>query len=747
MKKYPGLVACTLLIVGVLIGREVHPPDFLTFCVLVGCFCVTLVSLIKNWDIAWRVAAACCIVTLGIFRYNLLASNMPANHISHFNHVRQESTVYGVLANEPDLRPDRTYLTVRCDSIRLKSGTLETSGLLLVKIDRFDDRFNYADRISVEGVPRPPVERRNFHGFDYKRYLMLKKIASCIHPDHWQRIKVLEHGTGSPMLSKVVIPLRGYILDLFGKQILGSERYLIAGFLIGETRFIPRQIYERFKDTGTLHLLAVSGSNVALVTGTVMLLFRLAGLPRRLLFALSLVVIVIFCQLSFNQPSVIRASLMIGLVLVGRIVYRKGSLVNIVAVAALLILLYDPLMLFDIGFQLSFVAAFSLVYFLKHMLPRHRWRSRWKRWVLDYGLMIVLSSVVVQLMVAPILAYYFGRIPLISFLSNLVVIPISSIAVVLSLLLVILAPIPFLSDVIAVGTQFFLHMSIRAVDFFASLPLVKLSLSPPDLSTIIFYYCTLFALFSVMRSRRNVRYLLAILLAWGSIASWRSVVADWRSGPTVTFLDLGQRSGLHVHIPPDFDLIATNADSGEGFDQVNQIILPYLIGEGVGSADIWEQCAPSDSEISEAVGVEAADLLPPDTGFVRVGSIYRVEMAKSSQGIEIMEVLLDGKLMIWLSRWAHLDLLDTNDVRNLEILALPYPGTDALRFIDKLKLLAPKRLIVFNRPMDENHADLDFLDKEIGEFGIAVFDVSRSGAVQFDIRSAKIEVKTAITVD
>jgi len=549
------------------------------------------------------------------------------------------------------------------------------------------------------------------------------------------------------MLSKVVIPLRGYILDLFRKQIRGSERYLIAGFLIGETRFIPRQIYERFKDTGTLHLLAVSGSNVALVTGTVMLLFRLAGLPRRLLFALSLVVIVIFCQLSFNQPSVIRASLMIGLVLVGKIVYRKGSLVNIVAVAALLILLYDPLMLFDIGFQLSFVAAFSLVYFLKHMLPRHRRRSRWKRWVLDYGLMIVLSSIVVQMMVAPILAHYFGRIPLITFLSNLVVIPVSSVAVVLSLLLVILAPIPFLSDIIAVGTQFSLHLSIRAVDFFASLPFVKLSLSAPDLSTIIFYYCTLFALFAAIRSRRNVRYLLAILLVWGSIAAWKSVVADWRGGAAVTFLDLGRQSGLHVHIPPDFDLIATNADSAEHFDQVNQIILPYLIGEGVGSVDRWEQCAPSDSEIADTAGMEAADRLPTDTGLVRDGPSCRIEMAKSGQGIEIIEAQLDGKLIIWLSRWAHLDLLDTVDARNLEILALPYPGADAVRFIDKIKLLAPKRLIVFNYPMDENHTDLDFLDKEIGGIGITMFDVSRSGAVQFVIRSAEIEAKTAITVD
>ena|GEM_PF-575841 len=748
MTRYPGPAACLLLILGITLGSTVHLPDFIAFCIIVFLFILALIALHRRSRLWLVTIAACCLIFLGIFRYNLLATNFPPNHISWFNDLPQETTVKGRIVREPDLRPDKTLLTIECDTLLLKGKAVPVSGLLLVRIDRLDERFNYADHILVTGFVRTPVEKRNFHGFDYRRYLRLKRVNSYVSIRHSSRVRVIEAGAGNRIVSKIIIPLRRYILDVFEKHIYGSERYLIAGFLIGETRFIPQQIYERFRDTGTLHLLAVSGSNVALVIVTVMFMFRIIGAPRRFVDILSLLVIVIFCQLSFNQPSVVRASLMVGLVIAGRILYRKGSLLNIIAVAALFILLYDPLMLHDVGFQLSFAAAFSLIYFLKGLMPKQRRYPRWKRWVKDYGWMIVLSSVVVQLTVAPILAYYFGTIPLITFISNLVVIPLSSVAVILSLLLIVFAPIPFLSDLIAIVAQLFLHLSIKAVDLFASLPLVKITVAAPDLTHIAFYYATLFAFFSAIRNRRNLRYLVLLLLVWGNVFVWQKVAESFGESPAVTFFDLGRSAGLHLHIPPDYDMVITNAVSGKDGEQIDRVFRPYLAGEGIDDLDVWANCAPLQSDGIDLDGFIEASPVPVDSGCSTLSAGeavsddgYSIHLSESQHGIEMASFDFGERSVVWLSDWEQLTSLEPDDHPQLEVLALPYPFAPIARHLDQIGRLLPDRIVVYNYPWSPDRTDLDFLEKEINAKGTLLLDTRRYGAIRLCFNRGKIAVK------
>jgi ComEC/Rec2-related protein len=200
------------------------------------------------------------------------------------------------------------------------------------------------------------------------------------------------------------------------------------GFLIGETRNIPVDIYRMFRDTGTLHVLAVSGSNVALVIGFVVLLLRPLRLRRPLRTASLLVVIVLFAGLSYGDPSVVRASVMATLVLLARLAQRRFDLNNIIALAALLLLIIQPAQLYDTGFQLSFVIAWGLIFVtprIFELFKRHhaRW---WYRWLL----FPVVVSIVAQICSAPLIAYHFERIPAVSVIANLFVVPLVAIAVI-----------------------------------------------------------------------------------------------------------------------------------------------------------------------------------------------------------------------------------------------------------------------------------------------------------------------------
>ncbi len=743
MIRYPGAVACGFLVLGIMLGTVIHLPDFVAFCLAAILLVTGLFALQRRSGVWILTASACCLMLAGMFRYNLVSSNPPQNDISWFNDLPNQVTVLGRVVREPDLRPEKTLLTIKCDTLIVMGRAVPVSGLLLARIDRFDNRFNYASRVSVTGFIRAPVERRNFHGFDYRRYLSLRRINSCVTVHHRSGASVIDEGTGRSLVSDVIIPLRKYILALFEDHIYGSERHLVAGLLIGETRFIPRQIYERFKDTGTLHLLAVSGSNVALVIMTVMALFRIAGVGRRLVDVLSLPVIAVFCHLSFNQPSVVRASLMIGLVLVGRILYRRGSLLNIMAVAALLILLYDPLMLYDVGFQLSFAAAFGLLYFLRRLIPKQRRYPRWRRWIKDYGWMIVLSSVVAQLTVAPILAYYFGTIPLVTFISNLIVIPLCSAALIMSLLLILFAPVPFLSDLIAIATQFLLHLSIQAVDLFASMPFVKLTIARPGIVHIALYYLLLFALFSSLRNRRRLKYLVLVLLVWANVFAWEAVADGFRRSPEVTFFDLGQFAGMHVHVPPDFDMIMTNAVQGCGYDPVERVFKPYLEGEDIRSVDIWDSCAPL-----EEGGLDSISSAMGEPGFTLYGSGACVSdrrlpdedcslhFSKSESGIEILTLNWMGGQVAWLSRWDHLGSIASDTMGRIEVLALPYPVDQVLSHLGEIIRLRPAKVVIYNYLHSRDRSGLDLIARELESAGISTFDTHRNGAIRMRLGSA-----------
>ncbi|MBD3217948.1 MAG: DUF4131 domain-containing protein, partial [candidate division Zixibacteria bacterium] len=362
--KLPAFWSAVLFVSGIWIGRSMQIPDMLLFLVASIFFIAGLVVYLKNYQqLSWIIVAGALLMA-GFFRIGLETSNVAANDVGQFNDLGEQIGIKGEIIREPDIRSDKTFLTVRVDTIIIDDKKMSVSGRVLVRLKYMSSGFSYADYIRAGGFLSTPIPARNPGAFDYRKYLANKKIGSILYVSRPDDIGMLERHSGNPFLTKIVIPLRKYILSIFERHIDSPQRSLIAGFLIGEVRFIPPGVHQNFRDTGTLHLLAVSGSNVALVIGTVELILLLAWVPSRQRHIIALFVIILFSYLSYNQPSVVRASVMISLYLLGRLAYRKVNYINILSMAAILILIFEPLMLWDVGFQLSFAATFGLVYFL-----------------------------------------------------------------------------------------------------------------------------------------------------------------------------------------------------------------------------------------------------------------------------------------------------------------------------------------------------------------------------------------------
>jgi competence protein ComEC len=278
--RRPAFYALILFVTGILISYFFNLPTFLLFSILILSLFFCILFLLKRDQKSANVFIILSLILTGSFRYELLTEDFPPNHISNFLNLNQPVTITGKIEDEPDVRENKTFLTVETESISEGNKTLPTLGQIILKIKESTSRFDYADKIKFKGYLNEPASRRNPGAFDYKKYLNRKKIYGMVSLSKAESIEIAEKEPGNLLFSKIVIPLRKWILGVFDNTLSGNHKALLSGFLLGETRDIPKYIYNMFRNTGTVHLLAVSGSNVGLVILIIFYFLRLVRVPK-----------------------------------------------------------------------------------------------------------------------------------------------------------------------------------------------------------------------------------------------------------------------------------------------------------------------------------------------------------------------------------------------------------------------------------------------------------------------------------
>ena len=431
--RYPAVILLAGVVAGTVIGR-LADPGISAPAVAVLAAGLLLVYGFYRLPRRYYFIPLALFVFLGAQLNSYLAFQLhPTDDVGQYAPAGKPIRYFARIVEWPTLKRHRTILTCGIDSIVDTGVTYRASGAIHLLVPQETTRFTLGDQISFTGILRRP-QSHGFPGrFDYARYLYNQGIRGTVFlGDQYQ---ILVHASRENSFGVVIGDLRQWILNCFRSRLREVPASLASGFLIGETRHIPDDIYQAFRRTGTMHLLAVSGSNVALVLLAVAFLFRFIRMKPVLRSAALLAVIVIFSHLSYNQPSVIRASVMAALILIARLIYRRIDLNNIIAVAAALLIFLDPGNLYDVGFQLSFAVTWGLILFLPHF--NRLFAGMKMPGLITYPLLVACSSVIATVISAPITGYYFGEISLVTVASNLLVVPMVSLAVVGSLILLL----------------------------------------------------------------------------------------------------------------------------------------------------------------------------------------------------------------------------------------------------------------------------------------------------------------------
>ncbi|MBN2226433.1 MAG: ComEC family competence protein [candidate division Zixibacteria bacterium] len=424
-RNYPAIGALAAVVAGIILADVTGVDCLVWMAVLVATVPAILACFFAKRVVLTSLMALVGLTAFSAFGYGYRYGSMPPGHIGQYAGDGIIHDVFGTVVDWPAIKEHRTDLVLRVDSIGT-NGIIETGkGRLLLRIQTPTTRLQYGDRLYFKTRLYPIRGGQNPTGFDYRRYLNLRGIFAVAYLPNPFSLR-LERG-GTTVFLQLIDRLRGEITNVFYSALDPTSAAIASGFLIGETRNIPPRIYELFRDTGTLHLLAVSGSNVALVVLVFVYLLRASPLTLRGRTMVLLVVVFLFSYLAYNQPSVVRASVMAALVLIGKAFQRRIDLNNIIATAALIILLVCPTELFDVGFQLSFVTAWALIVITPMV---SHWLERYRQYRLFHiSLMSLAVCVIAQIASLPMSAYYFQRVPLIAFFSNLVIVPLVGVTV------------------------------------------------------------------------------------------------------------------------------------------------------------------------------------------------------------------------------------------------------------------------------------------------------------------------------
>jgi competence protein ComEC len=365
----------------------------------------------------------------------------------------------------PVVRASTFATTVRVQAVRVAGRWQRASGGIRISLPRHETADSvpaprYGDVWLVQGRPELSKGPANLGEFDYRRYLQTHQVyhSQFVHPGQY---KVLSY---APLSWPVAISQRtAAVLDGVLRRYVPSVREYALGtaLVLGFKDDIDHDTRQAYADTGTTHIMAVSGLQVGLLFAALQwLLARVplggSALRRRLLTAgLGLALIWSYAFLTGLSASVLRATVMFTLVILGQAWERQSSLFNTLSAAAFCLLLWNPYLLCDVGFQLSFLAVLSIVYLQPRIvrwldvrnavLDRQRswhapaaqkgWRAT--AWLADATWQLTALSLAAQVATFPLGLYYFHQFPFSFLLSNLIAVPISSLAVYVGVVLLL----------------------------------------------------------------------------------------------------------------------------------------------------------------------------------------------------------------------------------------------------------------------------------------------------------------------
>lgn len=441
---------------GILIAHFFPTTTFLLKYLLALLFGVAVLwlwarkQLIQN--VYFGIAAYLCFFTIGYFNYQIRLQQFQPHHYSHYTSENKAELLQ--LKIKQNLKPDNFSLKYFAEVNAINGVPAHGKVLLNVSKDSIKESFSADEILLVYGIISEIPKPLNPYQFDYSKYMKSLGVYGQLRVSEKE---ILKTSIGTQTLMGIAQNFRTEIVEKLQKtKLKKDERAIIQALVLGEKKDIDKNLYSEYAAAGAVHILAVSGLHVGILYVILAFLFKpLSRLKYGIIFHSLLIVLLLwgFALLSGLSPSVTRAVTMFSFFAFAKLFNRETNSINTLFLSFLALLIFNPLWLFQVGFQLSYLAVFFIVW----LLPIFYKIGYSKYWIVRKVWTIVAVTVSAQIGVLPLSLYYFHQFPGLFLLTNIVVLPFLTVLMCGGILIVILATLEILPDWLASSYNFLIE--------------------------------------------------------------------------------------------------------------------------------------------------------------------------------------------------------------------------------------------------------------------------------------------------
>lgn len=380
-------------------------------------------------------------------------------------------------------------------------------------------KFNIGDTYTFEGKLRAPFEVTNPSQFDYGKYLRNFNTFSVFYANDRDCKFLPEKLSLKWRFLQELNNVRNDIIQTHAKYLKSPNLELLGGIVFGDDAVsTPDEIKDSFKHSGLLHILAASGMNVALIYGIWFFILRRFRVPYNLTVSSGIFVIIFYALMTGLGASVIRATFMLIFILIGKLIDRDAHSISLLSFVALLMLIYNPAFINDVGFQLSFMVTFGLLVMAPLIIKEENEKKeeKSKTFFSNIGSVLlgaVFIPLIAQIWVAPIQMYYFNSFSLYSLFANILSLPFVTVISFGGFVSSVLALIKPIADFVCMVFDFILNPVLTGLvmvsDYFSNLPHSLVQIPQPSIFQIFLYYTVVLSITLILKFGHNKKAVIA----------------------------------------------------------------------------------------------------------------------------------------------------------------------------------------------------------------------------------------------
>lgn len=497
---------------------------------------------------------------------------------------QKDITLIGEVISEPRLKSnDKLSFDFKVKKSIINDKTSYYTGKILISIYDKYASFNsikIGDLLKVNGDLYLPNPASNPYQFDYKKYLEHRGISSTLYL-MWDDFQILSHTVSYKYKALNYLNLlKKHIETVHFKALNKEEAQLLGGIILGD-RAIPmdKEVKQDFINSGLAHILAASGINVALLALAWIFVTSRLALPYNIQIFGGMIIVIFYSLLTGLPPSVLRAGIMLEFILIGKLINKDANMIAIIFFVAALLLIFNPYMITDIGFQLSFITALGLIIsvpvFQKYIKTLHQGLA-----------MLVLIPFIAQLWAMPIIMFHFNNFSTYSVVANFFAMPLVAVITYGGFISSVISIIPIIGINIAIFIDHLLSpvlwLLLHLAKYISNLPLSLEHFSINSVFlVVIFYFILLFILYAMWKEYKGYHYIISISCVFLAILAFKLIIPV-NSNLNIIFFDVGDADSILISTPEDKHILIDGGyRTRSNFNSADWIIKPFLYKKNI----------------------------------------------------------------------------------------------------------------------------------------------------------------------